>query len=56
MNEAEKRAALKKDEAQVIEEIEARGRLYQLVAYRYLHATGLRMATIDADIRKELAK
>jgi hypothetical protein len=56
MDEAEKREALKKIEDQVIEEMEAHGALYRAVAYHYLHATGLRMTTIAAEIRKELAK
>lgn len=48
--------ALKKVEDQVREEMDARGVLYQLVAYKYLHARGLRTSVIDAEICKELAK
>jgi len=47
---------LKAIEDQVRGELESRDLLYRLVAYRYLNASGLRVATIEAEIRRELKR
>ena len=49
-------ARLKVIEDQVRGELDARDLLYRLVAYKYLNACGLRVATVEADIRRELRR
>jgi hypothetical protein len=49
-------ARLKVIEDQVRGELEARDLLYRLVAYKYLNASGLRVATVEAEIRRELRR
>ena len=47
---------LKGIEDQVRNELEARDPLYRLVAYKYLNASGLRIATVETEILRELKK
>ncbi len=47
---------LKGIEDQVRNELEARDLLYRLVAYKYLNASGLRIATVETEILRELKK
>ncbi len=47
---------LKGIEDQVRNELEARDLLYRLVAYKYLNASGLRVATVETEILRELKK
>lgn len=47
---------LKGIEDQVRSELEARDLLYRLVAYKYLNASGLRVATVETEILRELKK
>jgi hypothetical protein len=49
-------ARLKVIEDQVRGELEARDLLYRLVAYKYLNASGLRVATVETEIRRELRR
>ncbi len=53
---ADAASRLKLVEDQVRGELEARDLLYRLVAYKYLNASGLRVATVEADIRRELRR
>ncbi len=45
---------LKAVEDQVRGDFEAREELYRLVAYKFLNALGLRITTVEADIRRQL--
>ena len=49
-------ARLKTIEEKVKDALDGNEELYRLVAYKYLHARGLRIASVDSEIRKELRK
>jgi len=43
-------------EDEVRRDLGLRDRLYQLVAYKYLHGCGYRISSIDGEIRREAGK
>ena len=47
---------LRRMEDQVENDLSSHDQLYRLVAYKYLHASGLRIATTNSDIARELRK
>ena len=47
---------LKRAEDQVQSDLTSRDQLYRLIAYKYLHASGLRIATVNTEISRALGK